>query len=66
MTLVPFSRISSLRSLIVDDMPAMRQNIRMHLGQLGITKVDQAGTPDEAIRAVQGAAPTTSSCATTT
>ncbi|MFJ9450429.1 MULTISPECIES: tetratricopeptide repeat protein [unclassified Herbaspirillum] len=54
MTLVPFSRISSLRSLIIDDMPAMRQNIRMHLGQLGITKVDQAGTPDEAIRAVQG------------
>jgi len=55
MTLVPFSRISSLRSLIIDDMPTMRQNIRMHLGQLGITKVDQAGTPDEAIRFVQAA-----------
>lgn len=56
MTLVPFNRISSLRSLIIDDMPAMRQNIRMHLGQLGITKVDQAGTPDEAIRFVQAGA----------
>lgn len=56
MTLVPFSRISSLRSLIIDDMPSMRQNIRMHLGQLGITKVDQAGTPDEAIRFVEAAA----------
>jgi DNA-binding NarL/FixJ family response regulator/lipopolysaccharide biosynthesis regulator YciM len=53
MTLVPFSRISSLRSLIIDDMPTMRQNIRMHLGQLGVTKVDQAGTPDEAIRQVE-------------
>ena len=53
MTLVPFSRISNLRSLIIDDMPSMRQNIRMHLGQLGITKVDQAATPDEAIRFVQ-------------
>ena len=53
MTLVPFSRISSLRSLVIDDMPTMRQNIRMHLGQLGVTKVDQAGTPDEAIRFVQ-------------
>jgi len=55
MTLVPFSRISNLRSLIIDDMPSMRQNIRMHLGQLGITKVDQAATPDEAIRFVQAA-----------
>jgi len=53
MTLVPFSRISSLRSLVIDDMPTMRQNIRMHLGQLGVTKVDQAGTPDEAIRFVE-------------
>lgn len=56
MTLVPFSRISSLRSLVIDDMPTMRQNIRMHLGQLGVTKVDQAGTPDEAIRFVEAGA----------
>ena len=55
MTLVPFSRISSLRSLIIDDMPAMRQNIRMHLGQVGITRVDQAATPDEAIRFAESA-----------
>jgi DNA-binding NarL/FixJ family response regulator/predicted negative regulator of RcsB-dependent stress response len=53
MTLVPFSRITTLRSLIIDDMPTMRQNIRMHLGQLGVTRVDQAGTPDEAIRYVE-------------
>lgn len=53
MSLVPFAHISSLRCLIIDDMPTMRQNIRMHLGQLGVTKVDQAATPDEAIRFVQ-------------
>lgn len=53
MSLVPFSHISALRCLVIDDMPTMRQNIRMHLGQLGVTKVDQAATPDEAIRFVQ-------------
>jgi len=53
MSLVPFSHISALRCLIIDDMPTMRQNMRMHLGQLGVTKVDQAATPDEAIRFVQ-------------
>ncbi|MFL9924367.1 tetratricopeptide repeat protein [Herbaspirillum lusitanum] len=53
MSLVPFARISSLRCLIIDDMPTMRQNMRMHLGQLGVTRVDQAATPDEAIRFAQ-------------
>lgn len=42
-------RLANLRSLVVDDMPAMRQNIRTQLGQLGIPHVDQAATPDEAI-----------------
>lgn len=56
MTLVPFSRMSSLRSLIIDDMLIMRQNIRMQLGQLGVTRVDQAATPDEAIRFAQAGA----------
>jgi len=32
----------------------MRQNIRMQLGQLDITRVDQAATPDEAIRLASG------------
>ncbi|HJV50956.1 MAG TPA: response regulator [Noviherbaspirillum sp.] len=47
------SRFANLRSLLVDDMPAMRQNIRMQLGQLNVTRVDQASTPDEAIRRVR-------------
>lgn len=47
------TRFSSLCSLLVEDMPAMRQNIRMQLGQLNITRVDQATTPDEAIRLVR-------------
>lgn len=42
-------RFISLRALVVDDMAAMRQNIRSQLGQLGIGQVHQAGTPDEAI-----------------
>ncbi len=42
-------RLAHLRSLVVDDMASMRQNIRMQLGQLGIPNVDQASTPDEAI-----------------
>ena len=48
MSLVPFSHISALRCLVIDDMPTMRQNIRMHLGQLGVTKVDkQRDCPDK-------------------
>lgn len=43
-------RLINLRSLVVDDMPAMRQNIRSQLGDLGIPYVDQAATPDEAIK----------------
>jgi tetratricopeptide (TPR) repeat protein len=31
----------------------MRQNMRLHLGQLGMTRVDQAATPDEAIHFVE-------------
>lgn len=42
-------RLINLRALVIDDMAAMRQNIRGQLGQLGIGHVDQAGTPDEAI-----------------
>jgi tetratricopeptide (TPR) repeat protein len=42
-------RLAHLRSLVVDDMATMRQNIRTQLGQLGIPHVDQASTPDEAI-----------------
>lgn len=42
-------RLNNLRALVIDDMAAMRQNIRTQLGQLGIGHVDQAATPDEAI-----------------
>lgn len=42
-------RFINLRALVIDDMAAMRQNIRSQLGQLGIGQVHQAGTSDEAI-----------------
>lgn len=47
------NRFAGLRSLLIEDLPAMRQNIRMQLGQLDIARVDQATTPDEAIRLVR-------------
>lgn len=47
------NRFTELRSLLIEDLPAMRQNIRMQLGQLNIARVDQATTPDEAIRQVR-------------
>jgi tetratricopeptide (TPR) repeat protein len=47
------SRLAKLRALVVDDMQNMRQNIRTQLGQLGIEHVDQAATPDEAIRHIR-------------
>lgn len=47
------SRLAKLRALVVDDMPAMRQNIRSQLGQLGIEQVDQAGTPNDAIKYIR-------------
>ncbi|HEY4072993.1 MAG TPA: tetratricopeptide repeat protein [Herbaspirillum sp.] len=53
MASVSFSRLASLRSLVIDDQAGMRQNMRLHLGQLGMTKVDQAATPDEAIQYVE-------------
>lgn len=46
-------RLAHLRSLVVDDMAPMRQNIRTQLGQLGIPYVDQASTPDEAINLIR-------------
>ncbi|HYD80092.1 MAG TPA: tetratricopeptide repeat protein [Paucimonas sp.] len=49
MATITNQRLANLRSLVVDDMATMRQNIRTQLGQLGIPHVDQAGTPDEAI-----------------
>ncbi len=50
MATITNQRLANLRSLVVDDMATMRQNIRTQLGQLGIPHVDQAATPDEAIR----------------
>jgi tetratricopeptide (TPR) repeat protein len=47
------SRLAKLRALVVDDLQTMRQNIRTQLGQLGIEHVDQAATPDEAIRLIR-------------
>lgn len=49
------NRLAKLRALVVDDMQTMRQNIRTQLGQLGIEKVDQAATPDDAIKLIRGA-----------
>jgi tetratricopeptide (TPR) repeat protein len=45
-------RLINMRALVVDDMAAMRQNIRSQLGDLGIGFVDQVGTPDEVIASV--------------
>ncbi|HWZ48787.1 MAG TPA: tetratricopeptide repeat protein [Herbaspirillum sp.] len=53
MASVSFSRLATLRSLVIDDQAGMRQNMRLHLGQLGMTRVDQAATPDEAIHFVE-------------
>ncbi|RXZ36132.1 response regulator [Oxalobacteraceae bacterium CAVE-383] len=53
MATVSFNRLASLRSLVIDDQAGMRQNMRLHLGQLGMTRVDQAATPDEAIQFVE-------------
>lgn len=50
MATITNQRLANLRSLVIDDMATMRQNIRSQLGQLGISHVDQAATPDEAIR----------------
>ncbi|HEY4542047.1 MAG TPA: tetratricopeptide repeat protein [Noviherbaspirillum sp.] len=49
MATVTNQRLSNLRALVVDDMAAMRQNVRTQLGQIGVGRVDQASTPDEAI-----------------
>jgi tetratricopeptide (TPR) repeat protein len=49
------SRLAKLRALVVDDLQNMRQNIRTQLGQLGIEQVDQAATPDEAIKLIRNA-----------
>lgn len=46
-------RLGQLRSLVIDDMATMRQNIRSQLTELGIPHVDQAATPDEAISYVR-------------
>jgi tetratricopeptide (TPR) repeat protein len=47
------TRLAKLRALLVDDMATMRQNIRTQLGQLGIAHVDQAATPNDAIRYIR-------------
>lgn len=44
------NRISSLRSLLIDDMREMRANLRNQLHQLGIERVDQAQTGADALR----------------
>ncbi len=49
------SRLAKLRALVVDDLQTMRQNIRTQLGQLGIEHVDQAATPDDAIKFIRNA-----------
>ncbi|HJV74406.1 MAG TPA: tetratricopeptide repeat protein [Noviherbaspirillum sp.] len=53
MVSVADSRFANLRSLLIEDLPAMRQSMRIQLGQLEISRVDQATTPDDAIRLVR-------------
>lgn len=53
MATIANQRLAHMRSLVVDDMATMRQNIRTQLGQLGIPHVDQASTPDEAISCIR-------------
>lgn len=53
MVVLTDNRFTNLRSLLIEDLPAMRQNMRTQLGQLNIVRVDQAATPDEAIRLVR-------------
>lgn len=49
MVTITNQRLVNLRSLVIDDMAAMRQNIRSQLGQIGVAHVDQAANADEAI-----------------
>jgi len=44
------TRVSALRSLLIDDMREMRANLRNQLHQLGIERVDQAQTAADALR----------------
>jgi len=53
MATITNQRLVNLRSLVIDDMPTMRQSIRTQLGEIGIPQVDQAGSPDEAIERVR-------------
>ncbi|WP_293775906.1 tetratricopeptide repeat protein [uncultured Oxalicibacterium sp.] len=46
------SRLAKLRAIVIDDMRSMRENIRGQLGQLGIEQVDQAATPDDALKLI--------------
>lgn len=46
------SRLAKLRAIVIDDMRSMRENIRGQLGQLGIDQVDQAATPDDALKLI--------------
>ena len=46
------SRLARLRAIVIDDMRSMRENIRGQLGQLGIDQVDQAATPDDALKLI--------------
>lgn len=42
-------RMMHLRALVIDDLPAMRQNMRLQFGQIGVRQIDQAANADEAI-----------------
>ena len=46
------SRFANLKALLVDDMPAMRANLRAQLQQLGISDVEQASTAKDALRLI--------------
>lgn len=52
--IVQTSRISRLKTLLIDDMSGMRANLRAQLQQLGVQDVDQAASATAALKAISG------------
>ena len=57
MAIVYTSRISKLKSLLIDDMVGMRANLRAQLVQLGIQDVMQAASAADALKAISRQSP---------
>ena len=57
MAIIYTSRISKLKSLLIDDMVGMRANLRAQLLQLGIQDVVQAASAADALKAISRQSP---------